>query len=484
VLDVGEFRALTATLTPQTTSGRGQTNHRIELTNEGNVVEPVQLKASDPAGRIRFSLPAGELPVPPGSQHIDMSVRPPMRFLGRSVSQPFQVLATPRPPLPAVRLDGTREVVPLIAGWVPKVVAGLVTLGVAAAAFLLIAKPFDKVGSTGTSTAATPATTIALSGLPTGSPGASPSDGAGPGGSPSASASASSAAAMNTPWVVVDAAGGMTSNNGVAAVTPQGTGRFEVTFTRRVDGCVHLATVAASGGQAVPDNGLVFTAGGSNRNSVLVQTRSIDGTPAAHPFHLQVRCAVGDTAVVVGDRAVRGTDQPKVRQTGKGQWEIRFDRDIRDCSYVATIGDPDTEDPPTGLVNVGTGRQDAAAILVETRIRDGIRTDMPFHLQTRCSGLFVVVDADGETPSGAGVDAVRHPGPGTWEVDFSRGDVSRCSYAAALGTADGDPADGGGVVYAASGPNPATVQIHTHRLNTATGRTELGDAPFHLQVVC
>src|SRR5262249_53566791 len=41
VLDVGEFRALDASLVPQRTSGRGRTAHRIDLTNTGNVVEPV-----------------------------------------------------------------------------------------------------------------------------------------------------------------------------------------------------------------------------------------------------------------------------------------------------------------------------------------------------------------------------------------------------------------------------------------------------------
>ncbi len=486
VLDVSEFRALTATLTPQTTSGRWQTSHRIQLTNEGNVVEPVQLKASDPAGRIKFSLPAGELPVPPGSQSIDMSVRPPMRFLGRPASQPFQVLATPRPPVAPVRLDGTREIVPLIAGWIPKAIVGLVVLAVAAAALLITQRGGDdnKVAVNSTPNATVPpGATVPPPGGGASGPAVPPAGGSPPGKSPPPSSDATTAPVNNTPWAVVDQAGGLTFNSGATAVTPLGTGRFEVTFGRSVDDCVYLGTVAASNGQPVPEGGLVFTLSGSNRNSVLVQTRNIDGTAGAFPFHLQVRCASGDTVVVSGDQAVRGNNQPRVRQTEIGQWEIRFNRGVRNCSFVAAVGDPGTDEPPAGLINVGTGQQDRAAILVETRGRNGARGDMPFHLQTRCSGTFVVVDADGRTPRDAGLDELRRLEPGKWEVDFTK-DVSRCSYTAALGDADGSPADLGGTVYAASGPRPSTVQIHTRRLDAAAGDTVLGDAPFHLQVVC
>src|SRR5262245_51633211 len=40
-LEVGAFRDLSATLTPQGTSGRWRTVHSLDLTNTGNIVEPV-----------------------------------------------------------------------------------------------------------------------------------------------------------------------------------------------------------------------------------------------------------------------------------------------------------------------------------------------------------------------------------------------------------------------------------------------------------
>src|SRR6266536_1259399 len=57
-LDVGAFREVGAVLVPQETSGRGRTEHRVDITNAGNVIEPVRLDASDATGKIHFGVPA------------------------------------------------------------------------------------------------------------------------------------------------------------------------------------------------------------------------------------------------------------------------------------------------------------------------------------------------------------------------------------------------------------------------------------------
>lgn len=485
VLEVGEFRELTGTLTPQTTAGRWQTTHRIELTNAGNVVESVQLKATDPAGRIRFSLPGGELPVPPGSQSIEMSVRPPWRFLGRPVSQPFQVLATPRPPLTPVRLDGTREIVPLIAGWIPKVVTGLVALAVAAAVLWVTQRPDedDQTPADAATVGASQAATISPPSKPAEggrSPGGGPPPPPGASGPPASSVTPAPSAPRL--WAVVDASGAQVSAAGVASVISQSPGRTQVTFTRDVADCVYAATVAASGGQPVPERGLAFVASGDTAASVVVETRDLDETlQQPYPFHLQVRCDVGDTAVVVGDRAVRGTNDPEVRRLDGGSREVRFLRGVRDCAYVATIGDPGGGRAGTGLVSVGSGQR-ASAVVVDVKDVVGTRLDLPFHLMSRCSGLFAVVGTDGRADRKDSVEEVSRGEPGTWDVRFNQ-DVSRCSYVAAVGSVDDSPVDVGGVVFAASGPQPDTVTVQTRKLD-AIGAGVLTDFPFHLQVVC
>ncbi|MEN3310406.1 MAG: hypothetical protein V7603_6608 [Micromonosporaceae bacterium] len=127
-LNVGAYRGLTAVMSPQGTSGRWRTVHAVDIVNTGNVIEPVSLRADDPAGRLRFAVPAGELPLPPGPHRINLPVRPQPRLVGKPQRYPFQVTVTPRQPVPPIRLDGSREAVPLVAGWVPAAVAAAVAL--------------------------------------------------------------------------------------------------------------------------------------------------------------------------------------------------------------------------------------------------------------------------------------------------------------------------------------------------------------------
>ncbi len=152
-LSVGAFRELDAELVPRITRGRFRTVHAVRLTNEGNVVEPVALQASDPEGVLRFDLPTAEVPVQPGTAQVDVAVRAPRRVFGRPQSYPSQVVVTPRDALPPLRLDGSRDTAPLFARWMP-----LTAVAVAVLAVLAFAVPrlpvFDRAGGTTVPTAA------------------------------------------------------------------------------------------------------------------------------------------------------------------------------------------------------------------------------------------------------------------------------------------------------------------------------------------
>jgi len=140
-VDVGGYRELTAALQPQRGTGRGSTRHAVELINTGNVTELVRLTGTDPTGTVRFDFPEGEEPVAPGPQRFLFHVKPPRKFYGRTQNLPFAVLVTPREPTPPIRLDGDREVIPFVAGWVPKAAAGLAALAVVATVGLMWLKP-------------------------------------------------------------------------------------------------------------------------------------------------------------------------------------------------------------------------------------------------------------------------------------------------------------------------------------------------------
>src|SRR6266508_94587 len=127
-LELAPFRLVSATLNPERSSGRRRTLHRVEVTNAGNVVEPVAVQASDRDGRVRFDTPGGELAAAPGQRMINVAVRPPFRLAGRARSYPFQVVVIPHPPAPPVRLDGDRRARAFLSGWVAVLVVVLMLL--------------------------------------------------------------------------------------------------------------------------------------------------------------------------------------------------------------------------------------------------------------------------------------------------------------------------------------------------------------------
>jgi hypothetical protein len=72
-----------------------------------------------------------------------------------------------------------------------------------------------------------------------------------------------------------------------------------------------------------------------------------------------------------------------VDRTGEGRYEVTFDRDVSDCAYLATIGEPTTGTPSAG--EIGTSQSnDVNAVLVRTRDSDGTFTDRSFHLAVHC----------------------------------------------------------------------------------------------------
>lgn len=189
-IDVGTFRALTATLVPQQSRGRGRAIHRVDFANDGNATEAARIQATDPTGTVQFALPSTEVLIAPGVASIDVSVIPPRHMFGSPRQFPFQLNirtangpeprtphATPPAGMPTpLRLDGVRESPPVIARWVPKLAAALATVAVVAVSVVAVAHagPFHKTSSAGgPPTVVVPETSPADAGV---DPGASPAD--------------------------------------------------------------------------------------------------------------------------------------------------------------------------------------------------------------------------------------------------------------------------------------------------------------------
>lgn len=128
VLEIRPFRALTAALVPEQASGRGRIVHQVEVTNAGNVVEPLQVQAQADGDdrRLTFDVPPGEVTAPPGRSMVPIGVRPRARFAGGARLHPFHVTVTPRPPVSPVRLDGRVHARALLPIWLLLLLVALV----------------------------------------------------------------------------------------------------------------------------------------------------------------------------------------------------------------------------------------------------------------------------------------------------------------------------------------------------------------------
>jgi hypothetical protein len=68
-----------------------------------------------------------------------------------------------------------------------------------------------------------------------------------------------------------------------------------------------------------------------------------------------------------------------------GQYDVIFDRNVRNCAYVATPGQPGTDilfDPT--FISVSSDPDSANGVRVETKNPGGGLTNEPFHLHVSC----------------------------------------------------------------------------------------------------
>jgi hypothetical protein len=94
-------------------------------------------------------------------------------------------------------------------------------------------------------------------------------------------------------------------------------------------------------------------------------------------------------AVVNGNGVlVRGRGQaagdPAAR-TGEGIYHVIFNRDVRGCAYLATVGSPTVDAvPPGGQVHVASHPANVNAVRVRTTNDAGVALNRSFHLAVIC----------------------------------------------------------------------------------------------------
>ncbi len=116
-----------------------------------------------------------------------------------------------------------------------------------------------------------------------------------------------------------------------------------------------------------------------------IKEQSLDSTkltqvPSAVLADGVVRQAViSDVGANVRGRGVVSSAQP-----GTGQYQVIFDRDVRQCTYFATLGDESASGPGTGQIAVTSVASNVNGVRIVTRDSDGMQANRSFHLLVNC----------------------------------------------------------------------------------------------------
>jgi hypothetical protein len=116
-----------------------------------------------------------------------------------------------------------------------------------------------------------------------------------------------------------------------------------------------------------------------------IKEQSLDATKLKQVPSAVVADGVVRHAVIsdVG-AAVRGRGVASSAQTGTGQYQVIFDRDVRQCTYFATLGDESASGPGTGQIAVTSAASNVNGVRVVTRDSAGTEANRSFHLLVSC----------------------------------------------------------------------------------------------------
>jgi|Tabmets5t2r1_1033131.scaffolds.fasta_scaffold14144_2 hypothetical protein len=81
---------------------------------------------------------------------------------------------------------------------------------------------------------------------------------------------------------------------------------------------------------------------------------------------------------------VRSRGTTSSSQTGTGDYQVIFDRDVRGCVYSATLGDESAAGPGNGQISVTSVANNVNGVRVRTRDSAGELANRSFHLIVSC----------------------------------------------------------------------------------------------------
>jgi hypothetical protein len=81
---------------------------------------------------------------------------------------------------------------------------------------------------------------------------------------------------------------------------------------------------------------------------------------------------------------VRGRNVTSVARTSSGRYQVIFNRDVRSCAYIATLGDPTAATPSTGQIGTSSLASNVNGVAVRTTDAGGAAGNRSFHIVVPC----------------------------------------------------------------------------------------------------
>ena len=119
------------------------------------------------------------------------------------------------------------------------------------------------------------------------------------------------------------------------------------------------------------------------RNSIggvaILESR-LGPVPSAFQADGMTRHAVVTSAGVLA----RGRNVTSAARTSEGRYQVIFNRDVRGCAFLATIGDAGAAAPPQGEIATSALASNVNGVAIRTEASGGAAADRPFHLIVPC----------------------------------------------------------------------------------------------------
>jgi hypothetical protein len=94
---------------------------------------------------------------------------------------------------------------------------------------------------------------------------------------------------------------------------------------------------------------------------------------------------LGHHAVVTaGGLLARGRGVTSAARSATGRYQVIFDRDVRGCAYLASLGDVGAANPPLGQVSTSALVSNVNGVAVRTTTSNGNNANRAFHLAVSC----------------------------------------------------------------------------------------------------